>query len=60
MEENRVGVERRTGLEYREQQGWSKEQNRLGVEENRVGYRGEQGWSMEENRVGVKRRTYLE
>ena len=41
MEENRVGIERRTGLEYRGEQGWSKEENRLGVDENRVGYSGE-------------------
>ena len=41
-------------MEYRGEQGWSKEENRLEVEENRVGYRGEQGWSIEKNRVGVE------
>jgi len=30
-EENRVGVEKRTGLEYKEEQGWYREENRVEV-----------------------------
>ena len=42
----------RTGLEYREEQDWSR---------GEPGWsRGKQSWSIEASRVGVKKRTGLE
>ena len=31
IKKNRVGIERKIGLEYRGEQGWSVEENRVGV-----------------------------
>ena len=39
----------------RGEQGWSIEENRVGIERKTgLEYRGEQGWSKEENMVGVE------